>query len=285
MTLWVNRYDGPANGNDYPSALVMDHNNDIIVTGASQGNGTIYDYATIKYSSAGVPQWTNRYDGPAHDDDEAWAVAVDTSNNVFVTGYSWNGANYDYATLKYSSAGVPLWTNRYNGPANGDDKAWAVAVDASNNVLVTGESHGLGTGWDSATLEYSNAGVPLWTNRYNGPANGDDGGWAVTIDHNNNPIVAGFSSSGGPYTDFAAIKYVAGSVPSPVLTALGLTNGSFQVRVDNVLQSGTLVLQASTNLQSWTPVFTNTTPTNMVFYADPNTAGHLWRFYRALQFP
>jgi hypothetical protein len=127
--------------------------------------------------------------------------------------------------------------------------------------------------------------VPLWTNRYNGPANGDDGGWAVTIDHRNNPIVAGFSSSGGLYTDFAAIKYVAGSVPSPLLTALGLTNGSFQIRVDNVLQSGTLLLQASTNLQAWTPVFTNTTPTNVVYYADPNTASHLWRFYRALQFP
>ena len=44
-------------------------------------------------------------------------MAVDGSNNVIVTGYSFGSASYDdYATIKYSSAGVPLWTNRYNGP-------------------------------------------------------------------------------------------------------------------------------------------------------------------------
>ena len=35
---------------------------------------------------------------------------------------------------------MPLWTNRYNGPGNGDDYACAVAVDGSNNVIVTGYS-------------------------------------------------------------------------------------------------------------------------------------------------
>ncbi len=50
-------------------------------------------------------------------------------------------AHYDYATIKYSSAGVPLWTNRYNGPANREDYAYAVAVDGSNNVIVTGSSY------------------------------------------------------------------------------------------------------------------------------------------------
>ena len=69
------------------------------------------------------------------------AMAVDSSNNVIVTGYSAGSeGDYDYATIKYSSAGVPLWTNRYNGPANSEDEPIAVAVDGSNNVIVTGYS-------------------------------------------------------------------------------------------------------------------------------------------------
>jgi hypothetical protein len=42
------------------------------------------------------------------------------------------------------------------------------------NVIVTGDSYRDFVTRDIATIAYSNAGVPLWTNRYNGPANGDD---------------------------------------------------------------------------------------------------------------
>ena len=168
---WVQRYNGPGNGDDYATAVAVDGSNNVIVTGYSYGAETSYDYATIKYSSAGVPLWTNRYNGPGNGDDDALAVAVDGSNNVIVTGYSYwqRQRNYDYATIKYSSAGVPLWTNRYNGPGNGDDWANAVAVDGSNNVIVTGYSTGSGSDYNYATIKYSSAGVPLWTNRYDGP--------------------------------------------------------------------------------------------------------------------
>src|SRR4051812_37468920 len=44
-----------------------------------------------------------------------------------------------------AQSGVPLWTNRYNGPANGPDKARAVAVDGSGTVYATGQSQGSGT--------------------------------------------------------------------------------------------------------------------------------------------
>src|ERR1035438_5040671 len=64
------------------------------------------DYATIKYSSAGMPLWTNRYDNGPGNDSSAASVAVDGSNNVIVTGTSCNGVDHDYATIQYSSAGV-----------------------------------------------------------------------------------------------------------------------------------------------------------------------------------
>ena len=35
----------------------------------------------------------------------------------------------------------------------------------------------------------------------------------------------------------------------------------------------------------WLPVFTNTTPTNMLFYTDPDAGSYPGRFYRAYQFP
>ena len=100
-----------------------------------------------------MPLWTNRYNGPGT------AMASlrpggGRSNNVIVTGSAVAPHLYDYATIKYSSAGVPLWTNRYNGPGNGDDEAYAVAVDHSGNVIVTGYSTGSGGDYDFATVKY-----------------------------------------------------------------------------------------------------------------------------------
>jgi len=278
------RYKGTANGLDCAYAVAVDGSNNVIVTGSSFGSGAANDYATIKYSSAGVPLWTNRYNGPGNSDDQAHCMAVDGSDNVIVTGSSRNSeTNYDYATLEYSSEGVPLWTNRYNGSGNGYDWASAVVVDGSDNVIVTGYSRGSETNFDYVTIKYSSAGEGLWTNRYNGSGNGDDQALAVAVGRSNNVIVTGGSTGSAGSTDFVTVKYIC--VPEPVMTNLSGTNGTFQMQVDAVLQPGTLVIEASTDLAGWAPVFTNTTPTNVLFYTDPDAGSHLWRFYRAFQFP
>ena len=252
---WAQRYHGPANGDNWGYAVTVDSSNNVIVTGYSAGSGSGEDYATIQYSSAGVPLWTNRYNGPGNYTDNAEAVAVDGNNDVIVTGLSCSSTNLsssDFATLKYSSE-------------------------------VTGGSVGNGSYSDYATIKYSSAGLPLWTNRYDGPGNGLDNAFAVAVDHSGNVIVTGYSTGNGNAVDFATVKYELVSPSPPVLTGLALTNGSFQMEVDGVRQPGTLIIESFTDLAIWSPVFTNTTPTNVIIYTDPDGGNQLGRFYRARQ--
>jgi hypothetical protein len=106
-------------------------------------------------------------------------------------------------------------------------------------------------------------GLPLWTNRYDGPENINNYATAIALDHSGNVIVAGLSAGSRSGYDFATVKYIC--VSSPMVTGFQLTNGTFRMRVDDVLQPGTLVIAAIRNLAGWAPVFTNTTPTNVLF--------------------
>jgi len=213
VPLWTNRYNGPANGGNGSSAIAVDHNGNVFVTGFSCNgtDSTTDDYATIAYSNSGVPLWTNRYDGPAKHSDRAQAIAVDSSGNVFVTGYSATAMSitglilFYYATVGYSSTGTPLWTNRYDGPGNGSDVATAIALDNCGNVFVTGMSDGTST--EYTTVAYSNEGVPLWTNGYDGPAHSRDSAQAIAVDMEGNVCVTGVSSAANGFPDYATIKY------------------------------------------------------------------------------
>jgi hypothetical protein len=108
---------------------------------------------TVKYNSAGVQQWVNSYNGPANGDDGSRSIQVDTSSNVYVTGYSAGSLTaHDFATLKYNSSGVMQWSVRYtNGDlsGSGDDPA-TIKVDNAGNVYVSGMS-----ALDYATVKYS----------------------------------------------------------------------------------------------------------------------------------
>jgi dienelactone hydrolase len=80
---------------------------------------------------------------------------IDGSGNVYVTGYSYGGdANYDYATIKYDTNGNQLWSAPYNGTGNSEDYAFALVADKSGNIYVTGQSMGVGTNFDYATIKY-----------------------------------------------------------------------------------------------------------------------------------
>jgi hypothetical protein len=261
MPRWTNRYDFPSwHGGSYVNALALDGSGNVVVTGYSYFTNSAYSYATIKYSNAGVPLWTNRYHIQGNHD-RAQAIAVDASGNIFVTGISTDlSIRSVYATVAYSTSGVPLWTNLYYGPGNGD-LAQAISVDSSGNVVVTGYSYGMSSASDYASVAYSATGVPLWTNRYNA-ANGEDRAVAIAADNKGNVFVTGFSQASHvlPYnSDWATIKY-AGSAPEPVRLAYQMLNNQLVLTWTNAgfgLQSASTVVGLFTNVASATSPYTN----------------------------
>jgi hypothetical protein len=209
-TAWVRRYNGPGNGEDHACALAVDSSGNVYVTGWSVGSRTYDDYATIKYYANGDTAWVRRYNGPGDTTDDAFAIAVDISGNVYVTGASvGNGTESDYCTIKYDSNGNIAWVRRYNGPGNGEDYAYALAVDSSGNVYVTGWSYSSETSLDYATIKYYPNGDTAWLSRYNGPGNSDDYAHAIALVGSGNVYVTGGSVGSGTDEDYATIKYYA----------------------------------------------------------------------------
>ncbi len=214
---WVATYDGPAHSSDGASAIAVDSSGNIYVTGSSRGIGTDVDYATIKYDTSGKQLWAARYNGPENLVDEASAIAVDRSGNVYVTGRSRGSSNEyddcDYATIKYDTNGKQLWAKRYSGLHKGANNAWAIAVDSSGNVYVTGLSYGSGDNYDYVTIKYNTRGKQLWVGRYNGPGDSDDFASAIAVDRSGNVYVTGKSKGSSTCEDYATIKYNTNGKP------------------------------------------------------------------------
>ncbi|MBK9403904.1 MAG: SBBP repeat-containing protein [Ignavibacteria bacterium] len=194
---WVERYSEFEYSAEAATSLAVDGSGNVYVTGESNGSGSSFDYATIKYNSSGIQQWVVKYNGPGNSDDRAISLAVDGTGNVYVTGKSTgSGTSFDYATVKYNSSGVQQWVARYNRVGNSDDRTYSLAVDGSGNVYVTGVT-GYSGNRDYATIKYNSAGVQQWVARYNGPGNSWDEANSLAVDGSGNVYVTGYSTGSG----------------------------------------------------------------------------------------
>lgn len=208
--IWSRRYNGSGSGNDSARSIALDGAGNTIVTGESDGTAaTKVDFVTIKYNGSGTPLWSKRYDGTAHGNDYAKAVATDIAGNVYVTGSSEGlGTDSDIVTIKYSPTGVRLWVKRYDGPAHGMDTPSSIAVDQyDGTIYVAGGSQGVGTEFDTVLIKYNPDGTRPWLKRFDGSAHGYDFASAVAVDPAHNVYITGATTGTTTDIDFLTIKY------------------------------------------------------------------------------
>jgi len=205
--LWAKAYSDPTKRFGCSFGIALDGSGNAHAAGWVKV-GAHNDFGAVKYDASGNQLWAKRYSGAGDFNDCAQAIAVDSSGNVYIAGYSSvSGFKKDWATLKYGPAGNQLWVKRYDGPLKGNDCPEAIAADGSGNTYVTGWSEGLNTGIDYTTIKYNPNGKQLWAKRYNAYGNCSDAAKALVVDGSGNVYITGYSGSQDAGTDFATIMY------------------------------------------------------------------------------
>ena len=113
--MWISKYNSASDEYDIASSVKTDNKGDVYVTGYSFDFDTKENYATVKYNSAGEEIWVQVYNGSSDGSDIASALFTDANDNVYVTGYSYDGPNsVDYVTFKYSqTVGINQISNSF----------------------------------------------------------------------------------------------------------------------------------------------------------------------------
>jgi len=135
------------------------------------------------------------------------SVAVDAFGNAYITGYTRgslggpNAGNTDAFLLKYDDSGSLLWSQQIGTWNN--DYGYSVAVDASGNAYITGNTEGslpepTAGRHDAFLAKYDGSGSLLWSQRLG--TSGNDYGYSVAVDAFGNAYITGGTegSLGGP---------------------------------------------------------------------------------------
>ncbi len=187
---WVYHYNNSVtNGTNQIVKMALDNSGNAYVTGPSQNANTNLGYATLKIAPNGTQIWAERFDSTNYPSATPAALALDSSNDVIVTGSA--------VTLEYNAMGSLLWNDPYN--------AAAVGADGSNNVYITGISSNF------ETMKLSPLGPNLWTAVETGLYSGPTSGLAVAVDSAGEAFAAGDEpyapQSFGDYECLTVVKY------------------------------------------------------------------------------
>ncbi len=170
-----------------------------------------FDAFIVKYSPSGALLWQKRLGSVG--DDGIRAVAVDSQNNILVTGNfvktvdfggviltSFTNANLtpDAFIAKYSPAGGLLWVKQFGGISS--EIGAGVGVDASDNVFFTSTLESANVPWGGANYssagsydifvaKVSSAGNALWAKRVG--LNDSDNPFGLAVDRNGDVFVCG----------------------------------------------------------------------------------------------
>lgn len=207
---WMRRENGIGNDDDFASAVIIDANNNIFVTGQSYNPNSFIDFMTIKFDSTGFTHWKVYYDGTGFDEDIPVTIGLDNFNNIYVLGSSYGDTtDIDFAVVKYNNSGSQQWAARYNSPLNMEDIPTAFRVTNAGAVYITGYTYDFLSSYDFLTVKVNSNGNVEWASKYDGSGNYDDLAYGIATDPSENVYITGSSFNIYGNSEISTIKYNA----------------------------------------------------------------------------
>ncbi len=231
-----------------------------------------YCFSTLLFNAQVIPNvdWVKTYSERNQISNSP--SAIDANGNVYLTGYTYPvPGNQDATTIKYDALGNLQWVKNYDN--GGADNAKAIVLDASGNVIVTGESAGATSANDIFVIKYDgNTGAVLWTKRYNGAANGNESANAVTVDNNGTIFVTGYTTNTNGFRDYVTLKYDSNGNSGFISTYAGIANANNEA-VSIAINNNRLYISGTANN------INNTTTGNdyITSYYNGNNGATNWR--------
>jgi hypothetical protein len=187
------KYDSSGNeqwnrtfGGDFRSewgrGVVVDSSHNIYITGYN--SSTNDDILIVKYDNLGNQIWNETFDGGY--DDIAYDIAVDSMDNLYITGMiKYDTGDENAVLIKYTNSGVQKWNVTW-GDDSYDQEAYGVAVDSQDNIYVTG-GHRLNYMF---LVKFTNTSNFKWDIIWDGGSTGNVYGKDVFIDSSDNISIA-----------------------------------------------------------------------------------------------
>lgn len=143
---WNKKIHSSGAFDDGATAIAIGSNDDVYVAGYAYclvGSSTMDDWWIKKFNSTGTEitsGWDKRFDSGSIYWERPAAIAVDSANYVYVTGYwgeSSSGAATQWLTKKFAAFGWEEslgWNKLFPSTSEG----YSIAIDASDNVFISG---------------------------------------------------------------------------------------------------------------------------------------------------
>ena len=220
----------------YGFSVALQSDGKIVVAGAAH-NGTNFDFALVRYTSAGALDPTFGTGGKVitpigSSDDNGVSMALQRDGKIVVAGYSYSGtAHYDFALVRYTSTGALDTTFGTGGKVitpvgSSDDQGRSVAVQSDGKIVVAGYAFNGLAYYDFALVRYTSTGALDTTFGSGGKVitsfigNSGDYGRSVAVQSDGKIVVAGYTEN-ATTTDFALVRYTSAGALDPTFGTSG----------------------------------------------------------------